>query len=600
MTAGASTRGPWRESVAELLAGVRDGQRVGACGFNFTRLPITQLLELRSRRKLTYVSWGGGLALELLLDAGAVSTAELTFSSLDFFGLAPRFRAAVESGELTLREWTALGMIKALEARGQHLGFELMQRVTGSDIDDRWWRPLDDPFGSEGVPQAAVQPLELDVFLLHATRADEAGNVEIRGARGLDVSAAFAADRVLVTVEHRVKVGELGAPGAFVLPRTFVSGVALAEFGAYPSSCLPDYPADLRQIARIVRRGLEPLSEELLRPSSGAQARLRATARVSSGSLTTALGEIGRARLRGGGADRDELLVCELARTLKPSSIAAIGSASVLPTAAYLLAKLLRAPELLMLSFNSGLIDVAWRPLTLSFAELLDFRSAAAQAGGDDTYHWYYQQGRVTHEVVATAQLDPTAASNTIAIKRPNGGIVRLPGQGGMADVANLHVNYLLYLPRHDLRNTVPRVDVRGASRVWHAPEVRRRFGLAPGRTAVFSELGTFDFDTERQTLVLTRLRPGVELDEVRARTGWPLTVADELSQMALPTEQELATLRERVDPLEIRRLEFASANRRQALIDEVLADEQLVLERALDLDQANRDPTGEHEPDQQ
>lgn len=597
MTLEATPHGPWRGSVAQLLADVRDGERVGVCGFHFTRLPIAQLLELRSRRKLTYVSWGGGLALELLLDADAVDAAELTFSSLDFFGLAPRFRAAVESGELTLREWTALGMIQALEARARHLGFEVMQRVSGSDVGDGWRRPLDDPFGAQGVPQDAVAPLQLDTFLLHASRADEAGNVEIRGARGLDYSAMFAADRVLVTVEQRVAVGELGAPGAFVLPRTFVSGLAVAEFGAYPSSCLPDYPADLRQIAHIVRRGGESLRPEQLRPTPDARARLRIAASASSRSLIAAIDEIGRSRGRQGEAARDEIMVCDLAKTLDPGSVASIGSASVLPTVAYLLAKLSRAPELLMMSFNGGLVDVAWRPMTLSFAELLDFRSAVTHAGGDETYHWYYQQGRVTHEVVGTAQLDPTAASNTIAIKRANDGIIRLPGQGGMADVANLHVNYLMYLPRHDRRNTVPEVDVRGATRVWHDPDLRRRFRLAPGRTAVFTELGTFDFDTTRDTLVLTQLQPGVELEDVRERTGWPLTVSPELAPVALPTDEELSALRARVDPLDIRRLEFASASGRQALIDEVLALEEQVLERALELDLTNHDSSGEYEP---
>lgn len=593
-------QGPWRASVAELLADVSDGQRVGVCGFNFTRLPVAQILKLRRRRDLTYVSWGGGLALEMLMDAGAVRAAELTFSSLDFFGLAPRFRAAVESGTLRLREWTALGMIKALQARSQHLGFEVMQQVAGSEINGEWRRPIEDPFAGGGVPQAAVPALRIDVFLLHASRADDAGNVEIRGARGLDLSMAFAAERVLVTVEERVRTGELGAPGAFVLPRTFVGGVAIAEFGAYPTSCLPRYPADLRQIARIVRCGREPLDGHLFRPSGPARHRLRAIAQASSASLVSAINEVPRPGTPDRAPERDEIMACELARTIGRASIASIGSASVLPTVSYLLAKLTQVPDLLMLSFNGGLVDVAWRPMTLSFAEILDFRSAAVHAGGDETYHWYYQQGRITHEVVATAQLDPTAASNTIAINRADGGVIRLPGQGGMADVANLHANYLLYLPRHDLRTTVGRVDVRGASRTWHHPDLRRRFRLAPGRTAVFTELGEFEFDSKRETLVLTRVHPGLSVAEVRARTGWPLIVAGHLATVTPPTGTELSALRDRVDPLGIRRLEFAAARQRQDLIDEVLDLEDQALTRATELDQTTSEPNGENELDQE
>jgi glutaconate CoA-transferase, subunit A len=562
----------WHDTVGDLLSGVSDGARVGVGGFHFTRIPVAQLLELRRRRELTYIAWGGGLALELLLDAGAVSRAELTFSSLDVFGLAPRFRRAVEDGTLALEEWTALGMISALQARSRGLDFEVMQRLAGTDLGAAWARPLDDR-------QAAVPALPLDVFLLHAGRADDAGNVELRGARGIDLSALFAADRVLVTVEERVGEGELDAPGAFIVPRTFVSGLAVAENGAYPTSCLPHYGADLRRLRRIaaVPAGT-PLYEHLLAPDS---ARVRAAARVAPGALRAALERppavtAAAARVARDGApfedaaaeaSRAEVMVCALARTVRAGDVATVGSASPLPTVAYLLAKLLWAPDLVLLSFNGGLVDVGWRPMTLSYAELLDFHSAAAHAGGDETYHWYYQQGRVTHEVVGAAQIDRDGATNNIAVRRRDGSIVRLPGQGGMADVANLHASFLLYLPRQSRRNTVERVDIRSAARV------------RPGRTAVLTDLGRFELDRSAGGLVLTHLHPGVELDEVRERTGWPLLIGDDLQRTPAPSAEELHALRERVDPLGVRRLDFVPAAERGALIDELLDREDRLLD---------------------
>jgi glutaconate CoA-transferase subunit A len=557
MTDSAAPVTRWHDTVGDLLAGVPDGARVGVGGFHYTRIPVAQLLELRRRRELTYVAWGGGLALELLLDAGAVSRAELTFSSLDVFGLAPRFRRAVEDGTLALEEWTALGMISALQARSRGLDFEVMQRLAGTDLGATWVRPLDDR-------QAAVPALPLDVFLLHAGRADDAGNVELRGARGIDVSALFAADRVLVTVEERVGEGELDAPGGFIVPRTFVSGLAVAEDGAYPTSCLPHYGADLRRLRRIaaVPAGA-PLYESLLAPDT---VRVRAAARVAPDALRAAL-EGAPAEDAAAEASRAEVMVCELARTVRAGDVATVGSASPLPTVAYLLAKLLWAPDLVLLSFNGGLVDVGWRPMTLSYAELLDFHSAAAHAGGDETYHWYYQQGRVTHEVVGAAQIDRDGATNNIAVRRRDGSTVRLPGQGGMADVANLHASFLLYLPRQSRRNTVERVDIRSATRV------------RPGRTAVLTDLGRFELDKSAGGLVLTHLHPGVELDEVREHTGWPLLIGDDLHRTPEPSAKELHALRERVDPLGVRRLDFVPAAERGALIDEVLDREDRLLD---------------------
>jgi hypothetical protein len=45
--------------------------------------------------------------------------------------------------------------------------------------------------------------------------------------------------------------------------------------------------------------------------------------------------------------------------------------------------------------------------------------------------------------------------------------------------------------------------------------------------------------------LTLTRVHPGVEVDDVRAATGWELRVADEVQVSEPPTETELAALRE-------------------------------------------------------
>ncbi len=97
------------------------GARLGIGGFHFSRLPIAliQAVVRQGVRDLDYVSWGGSLGLEMLLQAGAVRSMALCFNSLDVFGLAPRFRKAVEDGSVPLEEWTALGMMQGFHA-AQH------------------------------------------------------------------------------------------------------------------------------------------------------------------------------------------------------------------------------------------------------------------------------------------------------------------------------------------------------------------------------------------------------------------------------------------------------------------------------------------------
>ena len=103
--------------------------------------------------------------------------------------------------------------------------------------------------------------------------------------------------------------------------------------------------------------------------------------------------------------------------------------------------------------------------MILSLIESLDAETAVAHAGGDDTYSTYYQPGAVTHEIVAAAQVDRRGRVNTIALRKRDGGVIRLPGQGGMADVANMHRDYLLYITRHSVQSVVDEVEIASSAR---------------------------------------------------------------------------------------------------------------------------------------
>jgi glutaconate CoA-transferase subunit A len=592
MTGQAGT-GPWVDDLPALVHDVRSGSRVSVSGFHFTRAPIAQLLALADAgvRDLHYIAWGGGLPLELLLDRNMVGTATLCFSSLDVLGPAPRFRRAVESERLELHEWTALGMINGLRAAGENLAFEVLQEPAGSSLAEGFSRPAPDPFGAgaESVPMSAVRPLPVDVFLLHAQRADEDGNVEIQGARGLDMSTVFAARQVLVTVEERVARGQLGAPRSFIVPRTFVTKLAVAPSGAYPSSCLPYYPTDFRALRRIVDAGHDrEFPVDALRPGAERLAMLSRRAALPAAGISAALQR--QARQQPDPYTLDELLVCVLSRTIGESGICSVGAASPLPTAAYLLAKHLRAPGLMLMSHNGGLVDPPVRPLALAANEYLDFVLSAAHTGGDETYHWYYQRGLITHEVVGSAQVDRTGATNNLWVEASDGRRVRLPGQGGMADVANLHANFMIYLPRQSRRNTVAEVKTVSARRVWHDAQLRRRYGLRPGRTVLLTNLGLFEYDSHVDGLVLRSIHPGVDLEQVRHSTGFEVVTADDLTTTAPPTAddltttapptaEELSALRRVVDPLGIRRLDLVGAAERQALIDDLLNIEEGILD---------------------
>jgi glutaconate CoA-transferase subunit A len=222
--------------------------------------------------------------------------------------------------------------------------------------------------------------------------------------------------------------------------------------------------------------------------------------------------------------------------------------------------------------------------MLLSLIETLDGETAAAHAGGDDTYSTYYQAGAVTHEIVAAAQVDRHGRANTLQLAKPDGGNVRLPGQGGMADVANMHRDYILYVPRHSPLSLVERVTVASSARGLLTPAERWPHGYRTGYAAVFTDLCVFRLDATTRELVVLQTMPGVTRERIIEATGFPVVFPLHCGIVLSPKPEVLDILRRRIDPLGLRRLEFVSARERGALIAEILRADRQTVEQCIAL----------------
>ncbi|MGE3798935.1 MAG: CoA-transferase [Thermomicrobiales bacterium] len=566
----------------DTLAGmVRDGDRVAMGGFHFSRLPIAMCAAIARRgvKDLHYIAWGGSLGLEVLLEGGCIGKLGLCFNSLDVFGLAPRFRKAVESGEIPMEDLTDTVLMEG--QRAARYGMDSLGFVAplGSQLLERntMGRMTEDPVS--GRPIGIAEPIPLDVTFLHAQRADEDGNVEIQGARNLDLTAGFASRDILVTVEEVVPRGTFqaaGSPRAYILPRTFVRAIAHVPFGAYPTSCLPYYPTDYRDLARVTSG--ETLAIQT--PDATRAAYLKKAANVRTHQIT---GEALAAQRADPEADDapatiDEVMVAWLASQYDNDSVCSVGSFTPLAFCSYLLAKKTHAPDLVLMGFNGGLVDVGERPMSLCLAEPLDFWSAALHMGGDDSFHTYYQRGLITHEVVSAAQIDKRCNTNNFEVTSPSGKKIRLPGQGGMADVANMHQHFMLYLPRHTTLTMVEQVEWISAARALLTDEERLRAGLQPGHVRLITNLAAFELDFASRELQLTSIHPGVTFDEVQENTGFALKRNGETPVTPTPSAEQLRILRREIDPLGMRSVEFVAGKERGPLLMSLIeAEEALV-----------------------
>ncbi|WP_246675168.1 CoA-transferase [Mesorhizobium sp. B2-3-4] len=188
----------------------------------------------------------------------------------------------------------------------------------------------------------------------------------------------------------------------------------------------------------------------------------------------------------------------------------------------------------------------------------------------------------MTHEIVGAAQVDRRGRVNTIALRKPSGGSIRLPGQGGMADVANMHRDYLLYVPRHSIQSLVDEVEIVSSARGLLTPAEREPMGYRTGKALVFTDLCVFRLDEGTRELAVIETMPGVTRQQIRDATGFAVTFDADCREVSLPSSDTLAVLRDRIDPLGLRRLEFVSAKERGALIAEILEADRAVVERCV------------------
>ncbi|HET6634754.1 MAG TPA: CoA transferase subunit A [Streptomyces sp.] len=223
------------DAVAEL---VRDGDTVALEGFTHL-IPFAAGHEIirQSVRDLTLARMTPDLVYDQLIGAGLARKLVFSWGGNPGVGSLHRFRDAVENGwprPLEVDEHSHAGMANRYVAGASRLPFAVLRGYRGSDIPSRTdtVSTVTCPFTGETL--AAVAALNPDVTVIHAQRADRAGNVQMWGLLGVQKEAALAADRVLVTVEELVE--ELTpVPDAVVLPGWVVDAVAVVPGGAHPS-----------------------------------------------------------------------------------------------------------------------------------------------------------------------------------------------------------------------------------------------------------------------------------------------------------------------------------------------------------------------------
>jgi glutaconate CoA-transferase subunit A len=233
-----------REAIA---AHVEDGASVALEGFTHL-IPFAAGHELirQDKRDLHLVRMTPDLVYDQLIGMGCARKLTFSWGGNPGVGSLHRLRDAVEHAwprPLEIDEHSHAGMAAAFCAGAARLPFGTLRGYLDNDLAaaNPRVRRVECPFTGEQL--SAVPALNPDVTILHAQRADRAGNVALHGIVGAAREAAMAASKLIVTVEEIVDALP-PSMNCIVLPHWIVTAVVHCPGGAYPSYAHGFYARD--------------------------------------------------------------------------------------------------------------------------------------------------------------------------------------------------------------------------------------------------------------------------------------------------------------------------------------------------------------------
>ncbi|MGE5689063.1 MAG: CoA-transferase subunit beta [Pseudomonadota bacterium] len=222
----------------------------------------------------------------------------------------------------------------------------------------------------------------------------------------------------------------------------------------------------------------------------------------------------------------DEMMAVEAARRLHDGAVCFVGIG--LPSLAANLARATHAPRTVLV-YESGTIGAKPTELPLSIGDGELAETADLVVSVPEMFAYWLGGGRIDVGFLGAAQIDRHGNLNSTVIgdyARPK---VRLPGAGGAPEIATAAREVFVML-RQTPRAFVPELDFRTS--------------VGDRVTVVVTDLGLLEPRGDDRELTLTHVHPGIEPEEARRATGWPLRVADDLRETRAPSEDELAALR--------------------------------------------------------
>ena len=242
-----------------------------------------------------------------------------------------------------------------------------------------------------------------------------------------------------------------------------------------------------------------------------------------------------------GGATRAEICATAVADGFRGDGEILVSCFGTVPSVGARLAKLTFEPELMLTDGVASLVEnvlpVSGKAAAAVVESWVPFRSVFDLL-------W---NGR-RHVVMMASQIDRFGNHNFACIgphAKPKAQLLGMRGAPG--NTISHRTSY--WVPNHSPQVFVEKVDVVSGLGYDRAAALGPQSARFHDIRRVISNLGVFDFPAPDHRMRLASVHPGVSVEQVARATGFELVIPAAVPETRLPTDAELALIRERIDP---------------------------------------------------
>jgi len=243
---------------------------------------------------------------------------------------------------------------------------------------------------------------------------------------------------------------------------------------------------------------------------------------------------------RDGGPTRAEVCAVAVAECFRNNGEILANPIGTLPMIGGRLARATFAPELVMTDGEALLVENAMA---------VGVDNPEKVVGAWNPYRAMFDvvwSGR-RHVIMGGSQIDTYGNQNFAFIGDPAAPKTQLLGmRGAPGNTINDRTSY--WIPNHSTRVFVPTVSVVSGVGYDRAAELGSA-GRYHQLVRVVTNLCVLDFETPDHRLRLRSVHPGVAVADVVEATGFELVIEADVPESRLPTDEELALIRDVIDP---------------------------------------------------